>query len=170
MVKLCRIEANNRPKANMFQTPSKLFRTIAIAEAISWTLLIAGMIIRSATDWALGVRIGGSIHGFIVIGFFVLTVFIAKNQHWKLHTTALVLLSAIPPYATIPVDVWLHRSGKLDGQWRKESQHAATSSEKRSWHESLFQLALRFPLLSALVIVVGIIAVFATMMFIGPPF
>ena len=29
----------------MFRTPKSLFRTLAIAEAVSWTLLIAGLII-----------------------------------------------------------------------------------------------------------------------------
>ena len=36
----------------MFRNPHTLFRALAILEAISWTLLIAGLILRAATDWA----------------------------------------------------------------------------------------------------------------------
>ncbi|MGL1213438.1 hypothetical protein ACSTK5_00170, partial [Vibrio parahaemolyticus] len=41
----------------MFRTPLTLFRTLAIAEAISWTLLIAGLILRATADLPLAVTI-----------------------------------------------------------------------------------------------------------------
>ena len=48
----------------MFRSPVTLFRALAVAEVVSWTLLIAGLIVRAATGWAPAVTIGGGIHGF----------------------------------------------------------------------------------------------------------
>ena len=44
----------------MFRTPLALFRTLAVAEAISWTLLITGLILRATTDVDIAVTIGGA--------------------------------------------------------------------------------------------------------------
>ena len=48
-------------------TPKSLFRFAAIAEAITWTLLITALIVRAATDFALGATIAGGIHGFVFL-------------------------------------------------------------------------------------------------------
>ena len=47
----------------MFQNPLSLFRALAIAEAVSWTLLIGGLVLRATADLPLAVTIGGGIHG-----------------------------------------------------------------------------------------------------------
>ncbi|MET0296550.1 MAG: DUF3817 domain-containing protein, partial [Microbacterium sp.] len=53
----------------MFRAPLTLFRTLAIAEAISWTLLITGLILRATADLAIAVTIGGGIHGFVFLAY-----------------------------------------------------------------------------------------------------
>ena len=51
----------------MFRAPLALFRTLAIAEAISWTLLITGLILRATIDLDIAVSVGGGIHGFVFL-------------------------------------------------------------------------------------------------------
>jgi integral membrane protein len=53
----------------VFRTPLNLFRVMAVAEAISWTLLIAGLIVRATSDLAVAVTIGGGIHGFVFLSY-----------------------------------------------------------------------------------------------------
>ena len=46
-------------------TPKKLYRVVAISQAITWPLLFAGLTIRATTGFAPVVTIGGSIHGLV---------------------------------------------------------------------------------------------------------
>ena len=106
----------------MFQTPLSLFRTLAIAEAISWTLLIGGLILRATADLALAVTIGGGVHGFVFLAYGATAVLVAKNQRWGVGPTVVAIASAVIPYATIPTEIWLHRTGRLRGAWRREAR------------------------------------------------
>src|SRR5690625_2841428 len=54
---------------SVFQTPKSLFRTLAFAEAVSWTLLIAGLIIRGVGGPSVAITIGGGIHGFVFLAY-----------------------------------------------------------------------------------------------------
>jgi integral membrane protein len=91
----------------VFRNPHALFRALAILEAISWTLLIAGLVLRAGADWALGVTIGGGIHGFIFLSYGATVILVALNNRWRVGPTALALVSAVIPYATIPAELWL---------------------------------------------------------------
>jgi len=102
----------------MLRTPLSLFRTLAFAEAVSWTLLIAGLIVRATTGWAPAVTIGGGIHGFVFLSYGAAVVLVALNNRWPAGPTVVALISAIVPYATIPVELWVHRRGLLAGAWR----------------------------------------------------
>ena len=49
-------------------SPKRLFSILAIAEAITWTMLIIGMVLKYVTQTTeLGVRIGGGVHGFVFL-------------------------------------------------------------------------------------------------------
>ncbi len=55
-------------------TPKRLYRVVAIAEAITWTLLIGGLVTRAVVGGETGdlaVRVGGSIHGFVFADYVV---------------------------------------------------------------------------------------------------
>ena len=53
-------------------TPKKLFNFFAVAEAITWALLLFGMFLKYVTQTTeVGVRIGGGIHGFVFLCFVV---------------------------------------------------------------------------------------------------
>lgn len=147
-------------------TPKRLFRMLAIAEAITWTLLIAALLIRATVglDWA--VLVGGSIHGFVFLAYAFTAVLVGVNQRWPLGLIALGVLFAIVPYATVPFEVWLLRRGRLDGPWRREaSDHPADGDAINR----MLRWFLARPLLLTVVAILGIAAVFTLLLLIGPP-
>ncbi|BDZ43138.1 hypothetical protein GCM10025865_24370 [Paraoerskovia sediminicola] len=150
----------------MARTPLTLFRTLAIAEAISWTLLIGGMILRSIAGLDVAVSIGGGIHGFVFLAYGVTAVLVAKNQRWSAGPTALAIVSAVVPYATVPTEIWLHRSGRLDGGWRRERTEDPRDA---TWHDRLLRTLLAHPAVSAGAAAVAVVAVFAGLLVVGPP-
>jgi integral membrane protein len=150
----------------VFRTPLNLFRVLAVAEAISWTLLIAGLIIRATSDLAIAVTVGGGIHGFVFLSYGATAVLVAKNQRWGAGPTVVAIASAIIPYATIPTELWLHRSGRLEGTWRLEQ---TDDPRDRSWHDRLMRALLRRPWVLALVIAAAVVAIFVVLLVIGPP-
>lgn len=150
----------------MFRTPLSLFRTLAIAEAISWTLLITGLILRATADLAIAVTIGGGIHGFVFLSYGVTAVLVAKNQRWGAGPTVIAVGSAIVPYATIPTELWLHRSGRLDGAWRLD---ATSDPRDDAWHDRLMRWFLRRPWVLAVILAAGVVVVFTILLLVGPP-
>ncbi|MET0467620.1 MAG: DUF3817 domain-containing protein, partial [Aeromicrobium sp.] len=64
-------------------SPRRLFRTVAVAEAITWALLLTGMFLKYVTETTeLGVRIGGMLHGVVFVAYVVTTVVVAIDAQW----------------------------------------------------------------------------------------
>jgi integral membrane protein len=147
-------------------TPQQLFRAAAIAEAITWTLLISALIIRATTDWAFGVSIAGGIHGFVFLAYGATAILMAINQRWHPGVATLAIVSAIVPYATIPTEVWLARSRRLAGAWRKE---ATDDPRDRAWIDRLARWFIRHPLLLVLLIAAAVVVLFVVLLTVGPP-
>ena len=99
----------------MFRTPDRLFRVLAIAEAITWTILISAIIARAVGAPGVVVTVGGGIHGFVFLSYAATAILVALNQRWHAGVGVLAVASAIVPYATIPMEIWLHRTGRLTG-------------------------------------------------------
>lgn len=150
----------------MFRSPLTLFRTLAIAEAVSWTLLIAGLIIRATTGWAPAVTIGGGIHGFVFLSYGATVVLVALNNRWKAGPTIVALVAAVIPYATIPAEVWVRRRGLLGGAWRTEPDADAADAR---WYDRALAWLLRRPWVLFIALFVVIAALFAALLVIGPP-
>ena len=86
-------------------SPRALFRALALAEAVTWTLLVAGMLLKYVlVVTGVGVSIGGGLHGFVFLAFVAASVVLAVNQRWSAPVTLLALASAVVPYATIPAE------------------------------------------------------------------
>ncbi len=150
----------------MTVTPRSLFRTFAVAEAVTWTLLIGGLILRSTAGLDVAVSIGGGIHGFVFLAYGVTAVLVAVNQRWGVGTSLLAIGSAVIPYATIPVELWLARSGRLDGGWRP----AATADPRDSrFTDRILRLVLAHPVVFAAVAAVAVATVFGVLLTLGPP-
>ena len=147
-------------------SPKRLFRTLAVAEAVTWTILIGAMILKYGAGVDAAVLVGGSIHGFVFLAYAFTGVLVGVNQRWSVGLIAFAVLTAIVPYATIPFELWLIRRGRLDGEWRHErSDHPADGN----WVNRMLRWFLARPVLLAVVAAVGIAAVFATLLVIGPP-
>ncbi|WP_320109178.1 DUF3817 domain-containing protein [Brevibacterium sp. JSBI002] len=67
----------------------------------------------------VGVRIGGGIHGFIFICFVIAVIGVGTSQQWSKRRIATGLGSAIIPYATIPFERSVEKTGSLEaiGVW-----------------------------------------------------
>lgn len=150
----------------MFRTPLNLFRTLAIAEAISWTLLIGGLILRAVADLPLAVTIGGGIHGFVFLAYGATAVLVAFNQRWGIGPTALAVISAVIPYATIPTEIWLHRTGRLRGAWRLDE---TDDPRDRRPIDRMLRFFLRRPWALAVALVAVVAVVFVVLLVVGPP-
>ncbi|MFB8145289.1 DUF3817 domain-containing protein [Microbacterium sp. NPDC056003] len=150
----------------MFRTPLNLFRVLAVAEAISWTLLIAGLILRATSDFAIGVTVGGAIHGFVFLSYGATAILVALNQRWGVWPTVVAVVSAVIPYATIPTELWLHRSGRLTGAWRLT---ATDDPRDAAWHDRLMRWFLNRAWLLVVLIAAAVVVLYAALLVIGPP-
>ncbi|WP_102193441.1 DUF3817 domain-containing protein [Microbacterium aurantiacum] len=150
----------------MFRTPDRLFRVLAIAEAITWTILISAIIARALGAPGVVVTIGGGIHGFVFLAYAATAVLVAVNQRWRAGVAVLAVASAIVPYATIPMEIWLHRTGRLRGAWRLEESE---DSRDRLWYDRLMRWFLRRPWMLGALLAVGIVALYVILLLAGPP-
>ncbi|MBC3192660.1 DUF3817 domain-containing protein [Pseudonocardia sp. C8] len=96
-------------------TVARVFRAVAIAEAASWTGLLAGMFVK----WVLavsevGVQVFGPIHGALFVAYVLVTLWAARLFRWDLRTLVVGLLASIPPLTTIWFERHAARSGRLD--------------------------------------------------------
>ena len=147
-----------------------VYRTLAFAEAVSWTLLIIGLLMKyvfvPGEIGDLGVRVGGTIHGFVFLAYAMTAVLVGLNQRWSIKLIALGVVTAVVPYATIPFDLWADHTGRLDGPWRRtETDHPGD----KTWIDRLLRWFLTHPILLIVVFVVALVVIFATLLVIGPP-
>jgi integral membrane protein len=148
-------------------TPRSFYRVLSIAEAVTWTLLIAGMLLKYvANAGSLPVLIGGSIHGFVFISYALTAALVGLNQRWKIGQIVLAVATAIVPYATIPFDRWLERKGMLEGEWRLE---ATDDPRDKGWIDRLMRWFLNHPVVLGVILLVAIAVVFTVLVSLGPP-
>lgn len=148
-------------------SPRQLFRLLAVAEAITWTLLIVGMLLKYAVQTTdVGVSIGGGVHGFVFLAFVAGAAVIALNQRWSIRVCAMVLLGAVLPYASIPAERRLERDSLLDGGWRTVPTDDPRDSSRLN--RGLFWV-LNHPILSFVVAIGAVVVVFLLLLIVGPP-
>ncbi|WP_039796356.1 DUF3817 domain-containing protein [Nocardia araoensis] len=95
-------------------TVAKRFRFIAVLEAISWVLLIIGMVFKRIPEPVLWpVKVFGMTHGIVFVLFVITAIMAARELGWNAKTTVLALLSSIPPFCTVLFEVWAVRTGQL---------------------------------------------------------
>jgi integral membrane protein len=150
----------------MFATPKSLFRVLAFAEAVTWTLLISGLILRATIGLDVAVSIGGGIHGLVFLTYGATAVLLTVNQRWNVGTAVLTIGSAIIPYATIPVELWLARSGRLAGEWRTE---ASDHPRDAGWVDRAMRWFLKHPYILLALIAGAVVLLFVVLLIIGPP-
>lgn len=147
--------------------PKQLFSLFATAEAITWTLLISALIARFVLpEQGILVTMAGGIHGAVFLGYAVTAVLVGLNQRWKFSRLSIAVLLAIVPFATVPFELRLKKADALDGAWR-----TTKSSDPRDdfWIDGLFRWFIARPLILLAVLVILIPAIFATLLWLGPP-
>jgi len=99
------------------RTAATAFRIVAVAEALSWIGLLAGMFVKYVPETTeLGVKIFGPIHGGIFVAYVVVALVAARVLRWSPRTTVLALACSVPPLATIWFERLATRNGRLPRQ------------------------------------------------------
>jgi integral membrane protein len=150
----------------VFRAPSSIYRILAFAEAVSWTLLIGGLIIRGVGGPAVAVTIGGGIHGFVFLAYAATALLVALNNRWSVGVGVLAVGAAIVPYATIPTEIWLRRSGRLAGQWRLEATDDPRDARPI---DRVLRWFLRRAALLVTLLIVAVVALYVILLIVGPP-
>lgn len=93
---------------------ARAFVVAAFLEAFTWAGLLAGMFLKYVTSTTdVGVSLFGALHGGMFLIYLVIALVTAVTLRWPWRITALSLIAAVPPLATIPLDIWLRRRGHL---------------------------------------------------------
>jgi integral membrane protein len=145
-------------------SPLKLFRFVAVAEAVTWALLLSGMFLKYVTETTeAGVRVGGMLHGVVFIAYLLTTVLVAVDQRWSRGRLLLGLLSAVPPFCTVLFDRYAERRGGLGAAWRLRTTPPSGMVER------LAAWLIRNPLRGAFAGVVAVLALTGVALLVGPP-
>ena len=85
-----------------------LFKIAAIAEAVGWSLLIAGILLR---DHALNgngipVTIAGRIHGMLFAAYIIAVFALAPSLRWSWFRTIIAAACSVPPYGSLLYELW----------------------------------------------------------------
>ncbi len=145
-------------------TPRVLFRRVAIAEAVTWALLLVGMFLKYVTDTTeLGVRVFGMVHGVVFVAYCLVTLVVWVDQRWSAGRGVLGLAAAVPPFATVAFDVYAERRGLLSADWR------LMSAEPSSPAERIVSWLVRNPLRGALAGAAAVALLTGAALVVGPP-
>ena len=94
--------------------PRTVFRTAAIAEAVSWAGLLVGMYFKWVVQSTeVGVKIFGPIHGIIVLAYVLAVLYARGVFRWNIRTSLLAALASVPPFATLVFEISADRRGLL---------------------------------------------------------
>ena len=147
--------------------PRALFKALAFAEGVTWTLLILGLIAKAAfAAPAPVVTVIGGLHGAVFLAYAVVAALVGVNQRWGFWRIVLGVALAIVPFATIPFEKRVESTGRLEGDWRIE---ASSDPRGNTWIDRLFRWYIRRPVLLVLAMLLVVAAIFATLLVIGPP-
>ena len=92
-----------------------LFRTVAVAEAVSWAALLVTMFLKHVVETAHegGVPVSGPIHGGLFVAYLAATALAAWRFRWDVRTTVLAAVASVPPFGTVVFERWATSRGLL---------------------------------------------------------
>ncbi|MGZ6779044.1 MAG: DUF3817 domain-containing protein [Mycobacterium sp.] len=116
------------------RTRAGRFRSIALAEAVSWVGLLLGMYFKylGSPRTEVGVKVFGMAHGLIFIGFVAAALMAGLAYRWTLGTWMLALLASIVPLCSVIFIIWADRTGRMG----MPSAHAGVLTPGRSITET----------------------------------
>ena len=99
------------------RTAATAFRIVAVAEALSWLGLLAGMYVKYVPQTSeLGVQVFGPIHGGLFVAYVLVTLVASRLLRWNTGTTLLALTASVPPLVTVVFERWASRTARLPGR------------------------------------------------------
>lgn len=95
-----------------------LFKTTALSEAVGWTVLIIGVVVRQTnlpgSAWA--VPVAGQLHGTIFLVYFAILLATYSSLRWSRKKFLLAAIAGVPPYGTLVFEQW--------AAWSRRNQHS----------------------------------------------
>ncbi len=150
---------------DLLRSPARLFRTVAVAEAVTWALLLLGMVLKYVTRTTdVAVSVFGMLHGVVFLTYVVTAVVVWVDQRWSPARGVVGLLSAVPPFATILFDLGTERRGLLGSTWRLRE-----AGTERGRVERVVAQVVRRPGQGLLAAVAAVAALTAVALVVGPP-
>ena len=84
------------------RTAATAFRIVAVAEALSWLGLLAGMYVKYVPQTSeAGVQVFGPIHGGVFVAYVVVALVAGRVLRWDVRTTLLALAASVPPLGSL---------------------------------------------------------------------
>ncbi len=100
---------------SLLTSPVGRFRAVAVAEALSWAGLLAGMLVKHVLGASeVGVQVFGPIHGVIFLLYVAVALATWGALRWSSPVALLALVAAVPPFGSIVFERWATRAGHLD--------------------------------------------------------
>lgn len=152
---------------SLLSRPLDLFRRVAIAEAITWALLLAGMVLKYGTHTTdVAVKVFGMIHGVVFISYVVTTVTVWVDQRWTVRRGIGALLASVPPFVTIVVELLAVRRGWIGAAWRLRG---AADDSSLTRPEAVVRWVLVAPVRGLAVAVAAVAVLTGLALLVGPP-
>lgn len=147
-------------------TPRTLFPALARAEAVTWALLLLGMVLEHVTGTtALGVAVFGLVHGVVFLGYVLVALLVGVDQRWSWRLGLAALVGGVLPFATLWVEHRVERTGRLGHRWRLAPGGQAPGDPA----ERLLARALARPVAAAVAAGAAVLAATALLLVAGPP-
>lgn len=88
---------------------TRVFRYVALAEAVSFLLLLAATAVKYGLDEPGGVTVLGPLHGVLFLAYVLLVLLVRPEQRWTLGQTLAALVGATIPLGGFIVEQRLVR-------------------------------------------------------------
>ncbi|EWS79963.1 DUF3817 domain-containing protein [Brachybacterium phenoliresistens] len=106
--------ASTAPASAEVSPLGRIFAIVAFVEAFTWAGLLVGMFLKYVTGTTeAGVWLFGRLHGGAFMLYVVLALLSAWKLRWQWWVALVALAAAIPPLVTVPLEMWLRRTGRL---------------------------------------------------------
>ncbi len=80
------------------------FKVIALAEAVSYLVLLAASVAKRTLDAPEFVAVIGPIHGVIFLAYVALALYVRERLGWTGWTTVMVIVAAVIPLGGLVVE------------------------------------------------------------------